>query len=69
MKKTNYAGKKILSLLLTLTLLLGTIPAAAMEVKAENNQDVIVLEDAEDSIVVEETVELDENLIHRRPLY
>ena len=62
MKKTNYAGKKILSLLLTLTLLLGTIPAAAMEVKAENNQDVIVLEDAEDPIVVEETVELDENL-------
>ncbi|MDO5392640.1 MAG: cadherin-like beta sandwich domain-containing protein [Eubacteriales bacterium] len=61
MKKTNHAGKKILSLLLALTLLLGTIPAAAMEVKAENNQDVIVLEDAEDSIVVEETVEQDEN--------
>ena len=62
MKKTNHAGKKILSLLLTLTLLWGTIPAAAIEVRAENNQDAIVLEDVENPIVVEETVEPDENL-------
>ena len=61
MRKINHAGKKILSLLLTLALLLGMLPVAAIEVRAENNQDVIVLEDVEDPIVVEETVEPDEN--------
>ena len=61
MRKINHAGKKILSLFLTLMLLFGMFPAAAIEVRAENNQDVIVLEDVEDPIVVEETVEPDEN--------
>ena len=61
MRKTNHAGKKMLSLFLTLMLLFGMFPAAAIEVRAENNQDVIVLEDVEDPIVVEETVEPDEN--------
>ena len=61
MRKINHAGKKILSLFLTLMLLFEMFPAAAIEVRAENNQDVIVLEDVEDPIVVEETVEPDEN--------
>ena len=61
MRKINHAGKKILSLFLTLMLLFGMFPAAAIEVRAENNQDVIVLGDVEDPIVVEETVEPDEN--------
>lgn len=61
MRKTNLAVKQILSLLLMLTLLLGMLPVATIEVRAENNQDVIVLEDVEDPIVVEENVEPDEN--------